>query len=93
MPTLFGLPVIQFGQALGLLALCRLLFGGFRGGPPGGWKARAQEHWRQKMDSRMQGMSEEEREKFKQKMRRCGPAWAPMADAPVQSADVNPTAQ
>jgi hypothetical protein len=31
MPSLFGLPVINFGQALGLMALCWLLFGGFRG--------------------------------------------------------------
>lgn len=32
-PPLFGLPVITFWQALGLLALCRILFGGcgFRG--------------------------------------------------------------
>lgn len=49
--------VLTYKQAVGLLILCRLLFGGFkgrggyRGGPP----------WRQKM----MGMSEAEREKFK----------------------------
>jgi len=31
MPTLFGLPVIGFWQAVGLMALCWLLFGGWRG--------------------------------------------------------------
>ena len=29
LPTLFGWPRITFGQALGLLVLCRILFGGF----------------------------------------------------------------
>src|SRR6266567_8287304 len=28
-PTLFGLRLITFWQAIGLLALCRILFGGF----------------------------------------------------------------
>ena len=33
-PALFGLPMLTFWQALGLLALCRILFGGngLRGG-------------------------------------------------------------
>ena len=31
LPPIFGLPVITFWQALGLLALCRILFGGFGG--------------------------------------------------------------
>jgi hypothetical protein len=30
MPPLFGLRLLTFWQALGLLALCRILFGGFR---------------------------------------------------------------
>lgn len=76
MPAIFGLPLLSFGQAFGLLVLSRLLFGGFHRGGGGTWKARAQEHWRNKMDSRMQGMTEEEREKFRQKMSTCaGPAW------------------
>lgn len=34
LPTLFGWRLLTFWQALGLLALCRILFGGFglRGG-------------------------------------------------------------
>ena len=32
MPTLFGLPAISFWQAVGLLLLCKILFGGFGGG-------------------------------------------------------------
>src|SRR2546429_9930299 len=35
-PTLFGLRLVTFWQAIGLLALCRILFGGFGlgGGSP-----------------------------------------------------------
>lgn len=29
LPALFGWPAVTFWQALGLLALCRILFGGF----------------------------------------------------------------
>ena len=32
MPTIFGLAVINFWQAFGLLVLCRVLFGSFGGG-------------------------------------------------------------
>ncbi|GAA4371640.1 hypothetical protein [Hymenobacter koreensis] len=84
MPAIFGWKAISFVQALGLFALCKILFGGFRGGPAGGWKARAQEHWRHKMESRMQGMTDEEREKFRQKMGRCGQPWGRMADPQPQ---------
>jgi hypothetical protein len=35
LPSLFGLPAVTFWQALGLLALSRILFGGFGGGPGG----------------------------------------------------------
>ncbi len=33
LPGIFGLPAIGFWQALGLLVLSKILFGGFRGGP------------------------------------------------------------
>jgi hypothetical protein len=32
LPPLFGLPAVSFWQALGLLLLARILFGGFSGG-------------------------------------------------------------
>jgi hypothetical protein len=65
MPQIFHLPVVDFWQALGLLALCRVLFGGFRGGPRPYWRNRARQKW---MD-----MTPEEREKFKEEWgRRCG---------------------
>ncbi|MEJ2061285.1 MAG: hypothetical protein P8Y64_12495 [Gammaproteobacteria bacterium] len=60
-PTLFGLPHIHFFQALGLLILTRLLFGGFRGRPG--------LFWRRHMEERWNAMTPEEREKFRAGMR------------------------
>jgi hypothetical protein len=76
MPSLFGLRVITFWQALGLLVLSKILLGGFRGRPGGGM------HWRRRMMERWEQMTPEEREKFRQGMRgRCGP-FEPPAEAP-----------
>ncbi len=67
MPSIFAIRAISFWQALGLLILSKLLFGGFRpirGGSPG-WRRRMLERWEQ--------MTPEEREKFKEGMRgSCG---------------------
>lgn len=40
MPAIFGLGMITFWQALGLLILGRLIFGGFRKHKPWGWGMR-----------------------------------------------------
>jgi len=47
MPAIFGWPALTFWQALGLLALCRILFGGFsaRGGPGSRVRRRMAEKW------------------------------------------------
>ena len=66
LPDLFGWRSISFGQALGLLILTRLLFGGFRGGP--GRHLR----WHGRMRERWERMTPEEREKFREGMRGCG---------------------
>jgi hypothetical protein len=76
MPGLFGLRLVSFWQALGLLLLSKILLGGFRGRPGG------QMHWRRRMMERWEQMTPEEREKFRQGMRhRCGPI-EPRAAAP-----------
>jgi hypothetical protein len=66
MPGLFGLRAITFWQAIGLIILGRLLFGGFGprfGGAP----------WRRHWAERWERMTPEEREKFREGMRgRCG---------------------
>jgi len=74
MPSLFGLTVVSFWQALGLLVLCRILFGGL-----GGWHHRGHgrgldgmHHLREKW----QKMTFEERKAFVNKRRnhcnKCG---------------------
>lgn len=67
MPGLFALHQINFWQALGLLLLAKILFGGFRGrrGPPTHWRPAMMERWAQ--------MTPEQREKFREGMKgRCG---------------------
>ncbi|MGA3098258.1 MAG: hypothetical protein ABSF25_17535 [Bryobacteraceae bacterium] len=65
-PAVFGARTIDFGQALGILILSKILFGGFHGRPHGG-------HWERRMSARWEQMSPEEREKFRQGMAgRCG---------------------
>jgi hypothetical protein len=67
MPAVFGLKAIGFVQALGLLVLSRIFFGGF-GGRPG-----RHMHWRGRMGERWEQMTPEEREQFRQGLRhRCG---------------------
>jgi hypothetical protein len=70
LPPLFAWRLINFWQALGILVLCRILFGGhgFRGGPRRDWS------WRRKWSERWEKMTPEEREKFHERMgSRCGP--------------------
>lgn len=63
MPALFGWRVISFWQAVGILILSKILFGGFRGRPGPRW------HWRRRMMERWEQMTPEEREKFRQGVR------------------------
>ena len=60
-PELFGLRQVTFWQALGLLLLCRILFGGFGLGGGG-----SQSGPRRKMGERWEQMTPEERERFRQ---------------------------
>ncbi len=56
LPSLFGTPEITFWQALGLLVLCRILFGGFGMHGP-------------RRRGRWDYMTPEQRERFRQGMR------------------------
>ena len=66
LPPLFGLREVTFWQALGLLALCRILFGGF--GHHGSTRSR----FRRRIAERWEHMTPEQRERFRQGMGRCG---------------------
>jgi hypothetical protein len=69
-PALFGLPQLTFWQALGLLVLCRILFGGFGGGGGGRRRSRGGprvgREMRERMAERWEQMTPEERERFRQ---------------------------
>jgi len=59
LPPLFGWRTLTFWQALGLLVLCRVLFGGLGGHGPG-----PKRHW----GGRCRKMTPEERERFRHAM-------------------------
>ena len=75
LPQLFGFRQITFWQALGILLLSRILFGGF------GWRGSNRSHLRSRvvdrladrMGDRWDAMTPEERERFRKRLReRCG---------------------
>jgi hypothetical protein len=83
LPSLFGWRQITFWQGFGLLALCRILFGGWGGhrGPRSNMRRRMAE----RMDERWEKMTPEEREKFRQSWRgRCGGFAAPTSETKQQ---------
>ena len=64
LPPLFGWRQITFWQALGILALCRILFGGL------GWHGPGRSNFRRRMrEAVASNMTPEERERFRQRMR------------------------
>lgn len=74
LPPLFGWRPITFWQALGMLALCRILFGGFggRGSGRSNVRSRLRERMAERMGARTAArwdrMNPEERERFRQAM-------------------------
>ena|SRR5579871_2274077 len=81
LPPLFGWHGITFWQALGILVLCRILFGGWSGGGRGshrskiggGMRDRMTDHMVNRFAARWESMTPEERERFRQGVRaRCG---------------------
>ena len=70
-PALFGGPMISFWQTFGLLVLSKIIFSGF--GSKGSWSRHRGRgpYWKEKWNT----MSEEERERFKAKMKGMGNKW------------------
>jgi len=66
LPPLFGWREITFWQALGLLALCRILFGGC------GFRGAGRSNLRRRMAERWEHMTPEQRERLRQGLGRCG---------------------
>jgi hypothetical protein len=69
-PEIFGVRAINYWQALGLLVLSRIMFGGGR--------AFGGHHWKQRMQARWESMTPEERDRFRSAMRRS--SWCRSAD-------------
>ncbi len=68
LPEVIGVKSINYWQAMGILVLSKILFGGFHGKFGQGMRDMKEKHLRHKME----GMSDEEKEKFKEVWRnRC----------------------
>lgn len=76
LPPLFDWKPITFWQALGLLALTRILFGGFGGRRfrgRGGFRGHMRDRMADRVAAHWERMSPEERAQFRQRIReRCG---------------------
>lgn len=72
LPAVLGVKAVTFAQALGILILSKILFGGFKGG----WRGGRGHEWRQKMKDKWETMTPEQRERFKAEWKnRCGSRW------------------
>lgn len=88
-PAIFNGPEIKFIEALGILALAKILFGF------GGWKGRhggcschagheiggPKGYWKQKWEEKFSKLSPEEKEKFKHSFKKC---WGGENEEPQQ---------
>ena len=82
LPPLFGWRELSFWQAVGLLALCRILFGGF--GRHGSVRSQIHRRVADRMAERWEHMTPEEKERFRQGIRgRCG-FGPPPSESPSQ---------
>ncbi|WP_263381828.1 DUF3106 domain-containing protein [Granulicella arctica] len=79
MPALFGLRTLSFAQALGLLLLTKILFGGFHRHSGG-------RRWKRHMDERFATMTPEQRERFRSGMRGRGCGFGPVEPGSEQTA-------
>jgi len=86
MPALFGWKLISYWQALGLIILSRILFGGFRGAVGRGG------YWRHRKMERCEKMTPEERERFRQGLHGRWDREEPREEPRVEPPDSKPNA-
>lgn len=73
LPAVLGVKTITFMQALGILVLSKILFGGFSRG----WRGGRSHEWKQKMKEKWETMSPDQRDQFKAEWKnRCGGRWS-----------------
>src|SRR5499426_1391102 len=74
LPSLFGTPQIRFWQALGLLVLCRILFGGFGMNSSGNSRRRERaadkiaDRVAERVSERIDQMTPDERERIRERI-------------------------
>lgn len=86
LPAVLGVKTISFIQALGILLLSKILFGGLAGGRHRGWRNKGR--WME-MKDKFAGMTPEEREKFKAEWKnKCGGRWTMQPTPKDASADM-----
>ncbi len=66
LPEIVGVKIISFWQAMGILVLSKILFGGFGGKSGNGWKRKGKEKFRRWTDNHCSSMSDEEKERLKE---------------------------
>ncbi|HEX8548031.1 MAG TPA: hypothetical protein VF691_13805 [Cytophagaceae bacterium] len=73
-PQIFNGPQITFIQAVGILLLSKILFGGFKPNwSKCGCEHMDKTHWRKRWEDKIAGLSPEEKERFRTKMAgKCG---------------------
>lgn len=76
LPAVLHVGLISFWQAMGILVLAKLLFGGFRGRRHMGGM-----HWKHRMRMRWNNMTDEEKEKYKQRFGCYDRRWQSSDDA------------
>lgn len=82
LPEVTGVKPLTYWKAVGLLALCRILFGNFRGGAPNRGRGWGRQHFnnsdssddhpfsRHRWRNKWKAMNDEERAKFREEMRK-----------------------
>ncbi|MEP6713281.1 MAG: hypothetical protein ABJA37_12725 [Ferruginibacter sp.] len=71
LPAVLGIKAITYMQAMGILILSKILFGGF-----GGRRGGRGRQWKNNIEEKMRNMTPEEKEKFTAEWkRRCGARW------------------
>ena len=82
LPELFtNAQTIDYWQAMGILLLSKILFGGFHGRRCGGRCGHRGGYWGSRWKSKWEGMSEEERAKFRSRSMIEGVSWCPLANS------------
>ena len=83
LPAVIHVSAITFWQAVGILLLSKILFGGFRGG----WGGGRGRQWKERMNNKWQQMTPEEKDRFKQEWRNRCSRWKMPSDSEKQAAE------